>query len=97
MRRAIKPCMQSAAQVVEKPIELLKPADFAAIYLNTNWYLILLEYINTRIDNVDDKATMHEIFEMQRVWMLQCYYRTTATKLFQGASNWFAPARRIQL
>jgi hypothetical protein len=67
------------------------------MYLNRDWYFILFDYINDRIDNTSDKATVMEIFEMQRVWLLQCFYQTTATKLFKGASEWFRPALRLQI
>jgi hypothetical protein len=87
MRRIAKPCMQAAAQLAHKPVELLSPSDFAMIYLSRDWYFILFDYINDRIDNTSDKATVMEVFEMQRVWLLQCFYQTTATKLFKCASE----------
>ena len=97
MKRVIKPCMESSAQLLQKPLHSLKPSDFAAIYLNRDWYFLLLDYINSRIEHLEDQATAKEVFELQRVWMLQCYYKTTATKLFKGASGWFAPAHRLQI
>jgi hypothetical protein len=82
MKRCIQPCVQSAANLIHKPVESLTGADFASIYLNRDWYFLLLDYFNDRMDNLDDRAIPKEIFEMQRVWMLQCLYGTTATTLF---------------
>jgi hypothetical protein len=66
---------------VDGATELLQPADFAAISLNRDWYLLLLDYLNSRIEDPADKATPQEVLEIQSVWMLQCFYSTTATKL----------------
>jgi hypothetical protein len=58
-------------------------ADFASIYLNRGWYFLLLVYINHLMDNFEEHVTPKEIFEMQRVWILQCLYGTTASNFIQ--------------
>jgi hypothetical protein len=65
----------------------MNPADFASIYLNTDWYLLVLHYINSRNDNPDEKTTPKEIFEMHRLWMLQCINGETAMNLFRDRSQ----------
>jgi hypothetical protein len=97
MKRIIQPCLQSVSQLVHKPMESLQTADFASVYLNRDWYLMLQDCINERAENLDEQASPKEIFEMQRVGMLRCLYRTTATNLFKGASEWFAPVRRLEI
>jgi hypothetical protein len=62
MKRCIQPCMQSAAHLVQKPVESLKEADFASVYLNRDWYFLLLDYINGRIESEDEYATPQEFF-----------------------------------
>jgi hypothetical protein len=49
------------------------------------------------MDTLYDDATPKEIFDMQRVWMLQSLYGTIVTNLFKGASDWYAPVRRLDL
>jgi hypothetical protein len=97
MKRCIEPCMQSAASLIKKPVESLTETDFASTYLNRDWYFLLLDYINDRMEHLHDRATPKEIFEMQRVWMLQCLYGTTAATLFDDPSDWYAPVRRLDL
>ena len=95
MKRVLTPCLRSASHLVQKPVESLTAADFASVYLNRDWYLS--DYINDRIGNTDEPVTAMEIFQMQRVWMLQCVYGTTASNLFKGASNCYSPVRRLEI
>jgi hypothetical protein len=75
----------------------MRPEDFASVYLNRDWYLLVLDYINSRIENPDEKTSPKEIFDMHRLWMLQCIYGTTAKNLFLDRSQWFTPIRRIDI
>jgi hypothetical protein len=87
MKRSIKPLLTSSSRLVHKNVDSMNPADFASIYLNTDWYLLVLHYINSRIDNPDEKTTPKEIFEMHRLWMLQCIYGETAMNLLHPGSR----------
>jgi hypothetical protein len=95
MKRSIEPTMTTCSRLSAKPIESFNPSVFASIYLNRDWYILLFDHINFRIEDPEQKSTMPEILEMQRVWMLQCIYNTTARNLFQDGSRWFLPVRRL--
>jgi hypothetical protein len=97
MKQVIQPILTASSRLVQKPHDELNPVDFASIYLNRHWYLLLLDYINSRIEDADKKATIPEVLELQRVWTLQCIYATTAKKLFTDKSQWFSPVRRLNI
>jgi hypothetical protein len=97
MKSSVHPVLMKSCQLVNKQLPSMKPADFVSIFLNRDWYLMLLDYVNSRIDFQDQKATPQEILEVQRVWILQCIYSTTAKNLFNDASGWFTPIRRIRI
>ena len=97
MKRSIDPAMNTCSRLLHKPVDSLQPSDFASSYLNRDWFILLYDYINARIEDPAQHATMQEILEMQRVWMLQCIYNTTAKNLFQDGSHWFYPVRRLNI
>jgi hypothetical protein len=97
MKRIIDPTMTACSRLAGKPIESFTPSDFATVFLNRDWFLLLYDYINSRIEDEQQKSTMQEILEMQRVWILQCIYQTTATNLFENSSDWFYPVRRLHI
>jgi hypothetical protein len=47
MKRIIQPMMMSSSRLVQKPIDCMLPVDFASKYVNRDWYLLLLDYINS--------------------------------------------------
>jgi hypothetical protein len=97
MKETIDPILSTSSRLVEKPIDAMKPSDFASMYASRDWYLMLLDYINARIPNPADKTTPKETFEMTRVWMLQCIYGETAKNVFINSSEWYMPVRRINI
>jgi hypothetical protein len=68
MKRIVNPVLMSFSRLVQKDLDATTPADFASIYLTRDWYLLLLDYINSRIQDPVEHATTKEILEMQRVW-----------------------------
>lgn len=78
MKSIIQPVMTASYRLILKPTGSIIPADFAGIYANRDWYLMLLDYVNARIEDPNQHTTPLEIFEMHRVWMLQSIYGTTA-------------------
>jgi hypothetical protein len=72
MKRIVNPVLMSFSRLVQKDIDAMTLADFTSIYLSRDWYLLLLDYINSRIQDMVEHATTKEILEMQRVWTLQC-------------------------
>jgi hypothetical protein len=97
MKRCIHPTLTVCSRLVQKPIETLRPADFASIFLNRDWFILLYDSINSRIEDPGKQSTIEEIFEMQRVWLLQCIYNTTAKNILQDGSEWFQPAHRLHI
>jgi hypothetical protein len=95
MKQMIHPSLTACSQLGQKPLEPMKEADFALIYLNRDWYLMMLDYINARIENPAKHATLKEVHEMQRVWLLQCIFRETARNLFTDGPQWFAPVQHL--
>jgi hypothetical protein len=97
MRRIIQPVLSTAAKLTDKCFQEMKIPDLALIYFNANWYMIMFNYINSRIQDTTKKATPNEIFELHRVWILQCVYRVTATDLFNNKADFYASVRRIKI
>lgn len=97
MKSVVDPILSASSRIVQKSSDTMTPTDFASIYADRDWYLLLYDYVNSRIDNQENKTTPAEIFEMTRVWMLQCFYGTTAKNLFTDTSEWFSPVRRVKI
>jgi hypothetical protein len=93
----IAPILNISSQLAHQPLHAKTPAHFASIYLNRDWYLLMMDYVNDRIENLENKATPQDILEMQRVWILQCIYSTTAKNLFNDGSLWYRPIRSINI
>jgi hypothetical protein len=87
MKRIVNPVLMSSSRLVQKDLDATTPADFASIYLSRDWYLLLLDYINSRIQDPVEHATTKEILEMQRDWTLQCIYGTTAKSMAKISDN----------
>ena len=94
MKAVVNPTLATCERLTGKPQDQMNAADFAAIYLNRNWYLLMQDYINFRIDVVEERASIKEIFCMLRVWLLQSIFQVTAKKLFVNPL-WYGPIRRV--
>jgi hypothetical protein len=73
MKEIIDPIISASSRLVEIPVDAMKPSDFASIYANRDWYLMLLDYVKSRIQIPAEKTAPKEIFETTRVWILQCF------------------------
>jgi hypothetical protein len=93
----IAPILNISSQLVHQPLHAMTPAHFASIYLNRDWNLLMMDYVNDRIENLENKATPQDILEMQRVWILQCIYSTATKNLFNDGSLWYRPIRSINI
>jgi len=97
MKASIAPVMTTCERIVGKQAQDMLQADFVSIYLNRDWYLLMEEYINARVTEPNmNRATINEIHEMMRVWILQCCYQVTAKTLYTN-TTWYAPIRKIDL
>jgi hypothetical protein len=45
MKEIIEPILSASFRLVEIPVDAMKPSDFASIYANRDWYLMLLDYV----------------------------------------------------
>ena len=80
--------------------EDLKAHHTAGIFLNRDFYLMLKDAINAGLDRQEDWATVSEVHEMIRVWLLQMIYQTTSTKLFDSKASsdkWFYQASGLKI
>jgi hypothetical protein len=93
----IAPILNISSQLAHQPLHAMTPAHFASIYYNRDWYLLIMDYVNDRIESLENKATPQHILEMQRVWILQCIYSTAAKNLFNDGSLWYRPIRSINI
>ena len=72
--------------------------NFASIYLNQNWYILVQDYINERFNPSEGAAVeFWEIMDMMKIWILQFYYSTTSTRLFDGKEGWYAKTKDVSL
>ena len=96
IKSAIAPTLAICERVCGGKIPDLHAADFLLLYLNRDWYLMIQDYINFRIDEAGQRPTIQEIFEMQRVWLLQSIYQVTAKALYEN-TDWYAPIKKIKI
>ena len=56
------------------------------------------DYINERFDPSEDAAVeFWEIMDVMKIWILQFYYGTTSTCLFDKKEVWYANTKDISL
>ena len=61
----------------------MQPSDFINIWLNRDFYNLIMDYLSLRIDEKNETPSYDEIFEMIRMWILQFLYRETSRTLFE--------------
>ena len=66
------------------------------IGLNRNLYIILEDYVNERIPNLDDHTDSEEIMELIRVWVLMAIHNISAEEAFNNKDKARTAARHIQ-
>ena len=56
------------------------------------------DYINERFDPSEDAAVeFWEIMDVMKIWILQFYYGTTSTRLFNEKEGWYANTKDVSL
>jgi hypothetical protein len=70
MNHKVNPIQILSSRLAQKRLDAMTPADFASIYLNRDWYLLLLDYVHCRIEDPKQHATTKELLKMQRDWTL---------------------------
>ena len=93
----VKPTLQRCESIMKSSWETSNVDDFASIYLNRNWYILLQDYINERCQGSEQAVQFWEILEMMKVWILQFFYGTTAARLFEEREGWFSKAAAIKI
>jgi hypothetical protein len=84
MKASIEPTLAVCQRLLGKSLVEITPSHFLGVFLNRDWYLMIQDYINFRVEDPKDRPTINEIHEMQRIWVLQCIYEVTAKKLFSN-------------
>ena len=81
----VKPTLGLSEIIMRKTWKTSNIENFALIYLNRNWYILVQDYINERF-NPSKGAVVEfwEIMDIMKIWILQFYYGTTSTRLFDG-------------
>lgn len=93
----VKPTLQRCESIMKSSWETSNVDDFASIYLNRNWYILLQDYINERCQGSEQAVQFWEILEMMKVWILQFFYGTTTARLFEEREGWFSKAAAIKI
>ena len=94
----VKPTLELSESITRKPLKTSNVEYFAPIYLNRNWYILVQEYINYHFDPSEGAAVKNwEIIYMMKIWILQFYYGTTSTRLFDGKDFWYAKTKDVSL
>ena len=56
------------------------------------------DYINKRFDPPECAAVeFWEIMDMMKIWILQFYYGTTSTRLFDVKEGWYANTKDVSI
>jgi hypothetical protein len=55
MKAVVQRNLTTSSRLAEKQLDVMLPADFANIYLNRDWYLLMLDYVNGRIEEAVSK------------------------------------------
>ena len=93
----VKPTLQRCEAIMKCSWETSNVDDFTSIYLHRNWYILIHDYINERCQGSEKAVEFWEILEMMKVWILQFFYGTTATHLFQEKEDWFSKTAAIKI
>lgn len=70
----------------------MKRGDFARIWFDWDTFQIMQDYIYQRLPDKKEAASIYEIREIFRVWILMFVYHTTSSKIFQDPV-WYGPVK----
>ena len=94
----VKPTLELSESITKQPWKTSNVDNFASIYLKLNFYILFQDYINERFDPSEDAAVeFWEIMDVMKIWILQFYYGTTSTRLFNEKEGWYANTKDVSL
>ena len=94
----VKPTLELSKSIMRQPWKTWNVDNFALIYLNRNWHIVVQDDINERFNPSESAAVeFWEIMDMMKIWILQFYYSTTSTRLFDGKEGWYAKTKDVSL